>query len=191
MSRRTRLMLVALVCAGALTAQAGCGAIGHTKAAPTPAATAAAATNANAATANAPTSDPSAQSGLGSIKDSGDIPEVCGLLSKDMVTRLTGKQITQIDKDGGEPGDTSRYCQWQLAGGQLAVFVSRTTKADFDVKNAEATPVSGIGQDAFQLAGHLYVLYGTVMLDVYARGDSDEKNLDVAKQTIAVLLPQV
>lgn len=52
-------------------------------------------------------------------------------------------------------------------------------------------PVSGIGHDAFELAGHLYVIYGTVMVDVYARGGSDAENLTVAKKTVDLLLPQV
>ncbi|MBL7254236.1 DUF3558 family protein [Paractinoplanes lichenicola] len=134
---------------------------------------------------------PTADSGFGSVKDSGDIPDVCRLLSKQEVTSLTGRTITQIDEDGAEPGEATRFCQWQQEDGQLAVFLSRTTAADFDVMIAEATPVDGVGEDAFLLSGHLYVLYGTVQLDIYSRGGSDDQNLADAKKIAKVLLPRV
>ncbi|MEU8609885.1 DUF3558 family protein [Actinoplanes sp. NPDC048791] len=135
---------------------------------------------------------PSAASGLGdSVKDAGDIPDPCTLLSKKQVTELTGREITQIDEDGLPPGDSNRFCQWQQSGGQLAVFLGRTTEQDFTVKIADATPVNDIGERAFQLAGHLYVLYGTVSIDVYSRGDSDEENLAEATAVAQVLIPKI
>jgi hypothetical protein len=116
---------------------------------------------------------------------------VCQLLSEAEVTDLTGRRIVQIDRDGASSGDASRYCRWQLSAGQLAVFLSRTTKAEFEVKNAAGEAVPGVGQDGYLLAGHLFVLDGTVMVDVYARGADDPQNLEVAKQTAAVLRPKI
>jgi hypothetical protein len=193
MNRRPRPIIAVAAVTAALLALTGCGVltsaddstgsgpISTVPASPTPTGTAG--------------DQPTADSGLGDavkdVKDSGDIPDVCTLLTKAQVTALTGRAITQTDPDGGQPGDITRYCQWQLEGGQLAVFLSRTSEEDFKVRTAEAVPVSGIGHDAFQLAGHLYVIYGTVMVDVYARGGSDAENLTVAKKTVDLLLPQV
>jgi hypothetical protein len=151
-----------------------------------------------ASTASPPTAPsptvpaPTAASGLGdSVKDAGDIPDPCTLLSKKQVTELTGREITQIDEDGLPAGDSNRFCQWQQAGGQLAVFLSRTTEQDFTVKIADATPVNDIGERAFQLAGHLYVLYGTVSIDVYSRGDSDDENLAEATAVAQELIGKI
>ncbi|MEV6492409.1 DUF3558 family protein [Actinoplanes sp. NPDC051633] len=134
---------------------------------------------------------PSAVSGLGAVKDSGDLPDPCTLLTDAQVVELTGRKITQQDEDGAAPGTTTRFCQWQQSGGQLVVFVSRTTASDYEVKIKDATPVNDLGDKAFQLAGHLYVLYGTVQLDVYSSGQSDEENMETAKRVVEVLLPKV
>ncbi|MFI5930921.1 DUF3558 family protein [Actinoplanes sp. NPDC051494] len=139
-----------------------------------------------------PAATPSANSGLGdSVKDAGDLPDPCTLLSDAEVTSLTGRDITQTDVDGAEADSTTRFCQWQQSGGQLAVFLSRTTEADFDTVIEGAEPVDGVGEDAFTLAGHLYVLYGTVSIDVYVHGDSDEENLDKARETAKTVIPRV
>ncbi|MEV6597117.1 DUF3558 family protein [Actinoplanes sp. NPDC051346] len=139
-----------------------------------------------------PSPTPSSASGFGdSVKDAGDIPDPCTLLDDTEVKDLTGRGIGQIDRDGAEPGDASRFCQWQQPGGQLAVFLARTTESDFTVKIAEAEPVEGVGEDAFALAGHLYVLCGTVSIDVYSRGDSDEENLAKATEIAKVLMPRI
>lgn len=170
-----RPLSVAVAVAAALVALTGCGVLDEPASAPSPIPSKAA-----------------PATGLGdSVKDSGDIPDPCTLLSEAEVTRLTGRGITQIDEDGGTPGDEARFCQWQQPSGQLAVFLSRTTADDFRVKIAEATPVDGVGEDAFELAGHLYVLYGTVSIDVYHRGDSDEENLAKAKKIVNVLIPKI
>ena len=149
--------------------------------------------SADAGAASVPTpsaSAASAVSGLGSVKDAGAIPDPCTLLSKAEVADLTGRTVSQLDEDG-QPGEGTRYCQWQQPGGQLDVFLSRTTEADFTIAIADAQPVDGVGEDAFSLSGHLYVLYGTVSIDVYSRGDSDEKNLAVEKQIAKVLIPKI
>ena len=134
---------------------------------------------------------PSSESKIGSVKESGDIPDPCTLLSDDEVKELTGREISQKDEDGAAPGDAARFCQWQQPGGQLAVFLSRTTQSDYDVQIDGAKEVDGLGEKAFTLAGHLYVLYGTVQVDVYSRGDSDEENLKKEKDVVNVLLPQI
>ncbi|GID27434.1 DUF3558 family protein [Paractinoplanes brasiliensis] len=180
--------LVALAALVAVSLTGGCGLIeSAVNGTPAPAATTATATAKPVPAGTKPTAD----TGFGSVKDSGDIPDVCKLLSEQEVTSLTGREITQIDEDGAEPGEPSRYCQWQQEGGQLAVFLSRTTAEDFDVMIAEASPVDGVGEDAFLLAGHLYVLYGTVQLDIYSRGASDDQNLADAKKVAKVLIPRV
>jgi hypothetical protein len=139
-------------------------------------------------TSTAPASD----SGLGdSVKDSGDLPDPCTLLSGKQVEGLTGREVTQIDEDGEEAGAATRYCQWQQAGGQVDIFLTRTTEAEFQTTSPEAEPVDGVGDDAYQLGGHLFVRYGTVSIDVYSRGDSDEENLSEAKTIAEKVIPQI
>jgi uncharacterized protein DUF3558 len=166
---------------------AGCGALGaasdDTAAGAHPAPATSAATAAPA---------PTSASGLGdSVKDAGDIPDPCTLLSDAEVTGLTGRAITQLDRDDADPGETTRFCQWQQDGGQLAVFLARSSAAEFQLKIADATPVDGVGEDAFQLAGHLYVLYGTVSIDVYSHGDSDAENLAKSQKVVNALIPKI
>jgi hypothetical protein len=143
-----------------------------------------------AVTTPAPT--PTAASGLGdSVKNAGNIPDPCTLLSNAEVTGLTGREITQLDRDDAEPGEATRFCQWQQDSGQLAVFLSRSTPEDFQLKIADAVPVDGIGEDAFELANHLYVLYGTVSIDVYSHGDSEAENLAKSKKIVNALIPKI
>ncbi len=73
----------------------------------------------------------------------------------------------------------------------LAVLLARATAEEFDNTTAGATPVTDVGQDAFSLAGHLYVLYGTVQIDVCSRGGSDAANLAEAKKLAAVLITRI
>jgi hypothetical protein len=153
---------------------AGCGALGESRAA-----------------AGTMASAPSATRGFGSVKDSGDIPDPCTLLTDDEVVDSTGRQITRIDQDGGHSGDATRYCQWQQDGGQLAVFLTRTTAEEFPRKTDDAEPVDGVGDDAFSLAGHLYVRYGTMQIDVYAHGGEDDENLRDATAVAKALIPRV
>jgi predicted small secreted protein len=138
-----------------------------------------------------PASTAPATSGMGSAKDAGNLPDPCDLLSDAEVIGLTGRAISQQDVDDAPADSSVRYCQWQQTGGQLALFLSRTTEADFETVIADATTVTGVGQDAFALAGHLYVLYGTVQLDVYSRGDSDDENLEKAKKVAEVVMPRI
>ncbi|MFC7534211.1 DUF3558 family protein [Actinoplanes sp. GCM10030250] len=176
-----KLRLVALAALVAVAFTGGCGVLESAAAGslPTPA----------APSASSPTASP--EEGSVSVKDSGDLPDPCTLLSKSEVVDLTGREITQIDEDGAEAGEATRYCQWQQSGGQLAVFLSRTTPADFDVTIDEAEWVDGVGQDAYAHSGHLYVLYGTVQIDVYSRGGSDSQNLTDAKQVAKVVIPRI
>ena len=44
---------------------------------------------------------------------------------------------------------------------------------------------------ATELAGHLYVLYGTVQLDVYSRGASDAQNLTDAEEVVKAVIPRI
>ncbi|MEU4242202.1 DUF3558 family protein [Actinoplanes sp. NPDC026619] len=138
-----------------------------------------------------PTPTGTAVSGVGSAKDAGDLPDPCTLLSKDEVVDLTGRQITQIDEDGAQPSDSTRFCQWQQDSGQLALFISRTTEDEFKTAIADAQAVDGVGENAYERAGHLYVLYGTVQVDVYTRGGSDDENLTDSKEVANTVIPRI
>ena len=121
----------------------------------------------------------------------GNIPDPCTLLSDDEVAQLTGRDITQIDKDGADATISTRYCQWQQSSGQLAVFLSRTTGDDFKVAQADSPSLPGIGDDAYWRDGHLYVLVGAINLDVYARGADEQQSQAEAEKVAGTLLPKV
>jgi len=150
-------------------------------------------TAASDGTATTPTPGGSSpvHTGLGSVKDEGDIPNPCTLLTDAGVADLTGREVSATDEDGAAPGESTRYCQWQQPSGQLDIFLSRTSEADFKTTIADAQPVAGVGEDAFALSGHLYVLYGTVQIDVYSRGDTEERNLEVEKKVAKVLIAKI
>ena len=172
-----RLAVLAAVVAVAFSA--GCGMIGSAAAGDVPAGGSSAA------------AQPTTQQPAHSAKDSGDLPDPCTLLTGNEVANLTARAVTRIDEDGADSGDSARYCQWQQNGGQLAVFLSRTTADDFRVTVAEAQWVDGVGQDAYWHSGHLFVRYGTVQLDVYSSGASDERNRDDARNIAKVLIPRI
>ncbi|MEU4243365.1 DUF3558 family protein [Actinoplanes sp. NPDC026619] len=133
-----------------------------------------------------------ATSGVASAKYRGRLPDPCTLLSRHEVVELTGRRITQVDEDGAKPGESTRYCQWQQDGGQLALFLSRTTRSGFTSQiGPDAEPVDGVGDDAFLLAGHLYVLDGTVQIDVYSYGDDDAENLAKERGVATVVMPKI
>jgi hypothetical protein len=114
---------------------------------------------------------------------SGDLPDVCTLLSKQEVSTIAGgKQVTQVDEDGQPAGSTTRHCQWQLAGGQLAVFLAKTTASEFAQAHGKQQKVTGVGDDARSADGHLYVLHGDIQIDAYARVSGNEgSGLQMAK----------
>ena len=141
--------------------------------------------------APSPTSTGTATSGLGTAKGCGDLPDPCTLLTDTQVAGITDREVTRIDPDGAGTGGITRFCQWQQAGGQLALFLTRTTPADFEVTVADAEPVPGVGENAYRHSGHLYVLYGTVQVDVYSRGSSDARNLADAKKVAQTIIPDL
>jgi hypothetical protein len=186
--------LVALTAVVAVAFTGGCGVLGSAASGGAPdIASTTGAPGPKPTTDSAPSSKTGSSSAAktGSVKDSGDIPDPCTLLSESEVVDLTGREITQIDEDGGAAGDVTRFCQWQQSGGQLAVFLSRTTADDFQVTIEEAEWVDGVGQDAYRHSGHLYVLHGTVQIDVYSRGASEAKNLSHAKAVAKTLIPRI
>ncbi|GIF18033.1 hypothetical protein BJ973_009001 [Actinoplanes tereljensis] len=184
-----RLSALAVVSFTAVAALSGCGILDQKTNGNS--ASAADAPTGQATTGAAPTPTADAVSGVGSAKDAGDLPDPCTLLSKAEVVSLTGREITQIDEDGAKPSDTTRFCQWQQDSGQLALFIARTTEEEFKTTIADAKPVDGVGEDAFELAGHLYVLYGTVQVDVYSRGASDAQNLTDSKEVADKVIPRI
>jgi hypothetical protein len=181
--RLTALLSIAVLAGG------GCGSINNADEPAEPRAATEAATTPVATPGG--TTDGTAGGKAGSVRDEGDIPDPCTLLTKAEVTSLTHRTITQIDQDGATAGDVTRFCQWQQEGGQLALFLSRTTAEEFKVTVAEAQSVDGVGEDAFAHSGHLYVLYGTVQIDVYSRGGSDAQNLSEEKKVAKAVIPKI
>ncbi|MEH1101934.1 hypothetical protein [Micromonospora sp. CPCC 205561] len=188
--------LVALAALVAVSLTGGCGLPGvPTGAAPTadaPVQPTATVAPGGTADPDAPAASPggAGDGGSGSVRESGTIPDPCTLLTEAEVVDLTGRDVTRKDEDG-DAGDVTRFCQWQQESGQLAIFLSRTTAADFGVTVAAAKPVDGVGEEAFWHSGHLYVLHGTVQIDVYSRGGSDAENLADARQVAKVLVSRV
>jgi len=177
---RVRIAVLAAAACG-LLALSGCQLLDKDDdkaAAPTPAPTAASTTPSGKASA----SGKATGKATGGAR-SGDLPNVCTLLTKAEVSALAGgKQVSQVDEDGQPAGSTTRYCQWQLSGGQLAIFLSKATASDFKQEHSQQTKVAGVGDEAHQADGHLYVLHGDIQIDSYARnGGSDASNLQVAK----------
>jgi hypothetical protein len=172
MNRRLGILIVLIL------ALAGCGRDASPP--PPPAAPSTSATEA--------TSSAAAQSPTG---EGGNIPDPCTLLSDAEVTQLTGRDITQVDKDGADATASTRYCQWQQSSGQLAIFLSRTTSDDFTVAQADSPPIPGLGDAAYSKDGHLYVLVGRTQLDVYARGGDEVQSGSEAETVAAALLPKM
>lgn len=112
--------------------------------------------------------------------ESGEIPNPCELLTPAEVNQLTSREITRIDREASSPGET-RTCQWQLAQGVLAVFLSKTSESDFAVRDPAAVKVDGVGDDAYTSSGHLFVRSGELAIDVYATGATD----DAGNETVA------
>ena len=171
-----RRSLVTFAAAGVITL-AGCGAAGA-DANPTPTQSTVVAAPASAAVASSPSS--------------AGLPDVCALLTNADVAALTSHTVSQVDQDGLDATAPTRHCQWQLDSGDLAVFLSTTTEADFKVRDPAAVDVSGIGDEAYTSSGHLFVRTGEKQLDVYATGASDDAgNITVATATAQKLLPKI
>jgi Protein of unknown function (DUF3558) len=186
MNRRLSAVAVAVAVASALDViLGGCGGLGTGSEKPATA-------NAGGDRPTPPEPSASAVSGLGAAEHEKDLPDPCGLLSRSEVTDLTGRDVTETDRDDAEPGDAARYCQWQQDGGQLALFLARTTDDEFHAAIAGAQPLAGVaGHDAFTLAGHLYVLDGGRQVDVYSRGGSDQQNLSDETEVVKTVLPRI
>lgn len=167
-SRTLTTVVAAAIAVFGLSTLAGCKILGRSDAKATPAA-----------------------SGSPGADSAGSLPDICTLLTKDEVADLTGRSVTQMSNEGGNASN-ARYCQWQLTEGQLNVEVSIDTRQGFDVQNQQSTPVDGVGEAAYSLAGHLYVFQAGKIVDVYATPTaSDSTNLNVEKATAAKVLPKV
>ena len=171
MNRRVGILIVLIL------ALAGCGRSASPPAAPE-----------STASATEATSSAVAQGPAG---EGGNFPDPCTLLSDAEVTQLTGRDITQVDKDGADPTASTRYCQWQQSSGQLAIFLSPMTSNDFQVAQADSPTIPGVGDGAYSRDGHLYVLVGKTQLDVYSRGGDDAQNQDEATRVAVALIPKV
>ncbi|MFI5954609.1 DUF3558 family protein [Cryptosporangium sp. NPDC051539] len=181
-TRTLRLAFTTLAAAG-LFALTACGTItvstDDASASPTPKPTAAAQKPASDATTG------NTDSG------NGETPNPCKLLTPADVNSLTKREITQIDRSNSESGST-RYCQWQLEQGVLAVFLSPSSPGDFDVRDPAAQDFDGVGDKAYTNAGHLYVLSGNLAVDVYATsGGNDAENVAIEKSVAEKVVSQL
>lgn len=119
------------------------------------------------------------------------LPDICTLLSKAEVTSLTSQAVTLMTKDDGK-SPNARYCQWQLAVGQLTVAVSVESRESFDTRNAQSVKVVGVGEAAYSLSGHLFVFAAGRDVDVYdSSATTDAGDLAVEKSTAATILPRL
>jgi hypothetical protein len=193
MSRRS--IVLAAAAFGAL-GLAGCSQGAGTTTAAKPSAAAVAPSSAGAPSGGAASAPASAAAKSGSAKPSttkaaGALPDICKLMSKAEVGILTGEQVTLMSDDGGAASG-ARYCQWQLSQGQFTVSVDLETRENFDVRNKQAVPVTGVGTTAYSLSGHLYVWQDGRDLDVYVSSESsDQANLSVARRAAQELLPRL
>lgn len=194
---RVRIAVLAAAACG-LFALSGCQLLdkGDDKAAaPTPTPTAASKTPSPGSNGKASASANSRSTGkaTGGATRGGDLPNVCTLLTKAEVSALAGgKTVSQVDEDGQPANSPTRYCQWQLSGGQIAIFLTKTTSSDFKTEHSQQTRVTGVGDEAHQADGHLYVLHGDIQIDSYVRnGGSDASNLQVAKNTALKIITKL
>jgi hypothetical protein len=157
-------------------------------------------TPANAPATASPSASASGKSGstaspkASTSKKSGSnaLPDVCTLLTRAEVSALAGgKQVAQVDPDNAKPTDTTRFCQWQLSGARLAVFLSPTTASEFTQEHGTHRKVTNLGDDAAFFSGHLYVRSGNIVIDVYASNGSDEASEKMAKSTAVKLLDRI
>jgi len=187
---RRGLALVAIAAAG-LIALGGCkigggkdAASGNTPA--TPSASPSASASGKSGSTASPKASTSKKSG------SNAMPDVCALLTRAEVSALAGgKQVVQVDPDNAKPTDTTRFCQWQLSGARLAVFLSPTTASEFTQEHGTHRKVTNLGDDAAFFSGHLYVRSGNIVIDVYASNGSDDASEKMAKSTAVKLLDRI
>jgi uncharacterized protein DUF3558 len=116
----------------------------------------------------------------------------CELLTPADVNQFTGREITQIDRNGSTTG-TTRYCQWQLEQGVLLLSLSPAD--DFGVRDPAAVDFDGVGDEAYTNAGHLYVRSGDLAIDVYSTskgGDgASPENVQVEKDVAQRVIDQL
>ena len=185
---RRGLALVAIAAAG-LIALSGCK-IGTGKDSASGNSPAAAAPSASASGKSGSTASPKASTSKKS--GSNALPDVCTLLTRAEVSALAGgKQVVQVNPDNAKPTDTTRFCQWQLSGARLAVFLSPTTASQFTQEHGTHRKVTNLGDDAAFFSGHLYVRSGNITIDVYASNGSDEASEKMAKSTAVKLLDRI
>jgi hypothetical protein len=110
----------------------------------------------------------------------GAVPKSCSLLSDVEVGTLTGQSV--VDRvDNTPPTDpTLSSCLWNLTpGGALYLTLWRRTAAEFQLRAQGAAPIPGVGDGAYSDNLHLFVLFGTIELDIIVRsGESDVQQRD-------------
>ncbi len=112
------------------------------------------------------------------------LPDVCrDIVTKDVATNYTGKQVQQVNIDHAQPGATTRYCDYQLVdGARLYAALSYTSAEAFKAAVGKGAPIAAVGNEAYWLSGHLFVRRGALQIDLfYIGGVSDMANFDVEK----------
>ena len=193
---RRALVLAALAAAG-IVALTGCKIGGGKDAANSAPSTAASPSTSASASGKAggvgsTKASPKASGSASKKSGTNALVDPCTLLSKAEVSALAGgKSVVQVDPDGADETDTTRFCQWQLSGARLAIFLSPTTASEFSQAKGDSRAVDGVGDAAFMASGHLYVRSGNLQIDVYASNGNDAASEKMAKSTALKVLPRL
>jgi hypothetical protein len=116
---------------------------------------------------------------------SGPVPKSCALLSDAEVGTLTGQSVTNRAEINPPDDPTQSKCLWELTpGGALYLTLWRRTPAEFQLRGQGTTPIPGVGDGAYSDNLHLFVLFGTIELDIIVR--SGEPDVQQRDRSIAV-----
>ena len=100
--------------------------------------------------------------------------DACALLSPDELQTATG---VALPAGTLQTADTRQVCQWSAGGVSVWLFVQPADPNIFEnQKQTSGTPVTGVGDDAYSVAGpaQLYVLSGTTLVSVLVTGTTGD-----------------
>ncbi|GAA1702201.1 DUF3558 family protein [Fodinicola feengrottensis] len=122
---------------------------------------------------------------------SSNLPDVCTLITDDQMSQFTGNKIVSHGPDKSTTGKDAIGCTWSDANNQvMSVDIGNATKAQFD-NDANGNPsVTGVGDEAYSVAGQLlYVLDGNYQFSASGVAGSSGEPARVAaiKQAIQSL----
>ncbi|MBT8223930.1 MAG: DUF3558 domain-containing protein [Dactylosporangium sp.] len=129
----------------------------------------------------------------GGLAASGAIPKACPLLTDGEVKSLIGMTVGSKSGNTLTESDKQTSCLWSLTpGGSLYLILNRTTAKNFNTMMGENQPVSGVGDAAYTINGHLMVLVETVKLDIIVITDeSDARQLERAAQVAHTVIKKL